>query len=250
MHLDRSIDSDVRYFLALIPVLAAGCADAKLFRAPPAPLVTQIGYTTDALLGEAAYRLGCADVLEVAFADRPEWDCTASVGLDGRLPLGAAGSPVVEGTTLSEVRTAIAKLLNQTPDRITVRLVDVRAGRIYLSGPENNRQRVVPFRGPEPVVEFLWRAGAVKQGCSALHDVYVIRPNVANGTQPETFHVDFDAIVLDADHRSNVILQPSDQVYVGETRRSSFSRLLPNWAKPFYRKLVGLLPPDGWPWAK
>ena len=103
----------MRYFLALIPLLVAGCADAKLFRAPPAPLVTQIGYTTDALLGESAYRLGCADVLEVAFVDRPEWDCTASVGLDGRLPLGDAGSPVVEGATLATVRDAIATIAHR-----------------------------------------------------------------------------------------------------------------------------------------
>ena len=72
-HGERSIDSDVRYPFALIPLLAAGYADAKLFRAPPQPLVTQIGYTTDGLLGESAYRLGCADVLEVAFVDRPEF---------------------------------------------------------------------------------------------------------------------------------------------------------------------------------
>jgi hypothetical protein len=38
-------------------------------------------------------------------------------------------------------------------------------------------------------------------------------------------------------------------VTVGETHRSRFGRLLPTWLAPLYRKLVGMLPPDGWPWA-
>ena len=61
--------------------------------------------------------------------------------------------------------------------------------------------------------------------------------------------MDVEAVLLDGDPRTNVALRPSDQVYVGETRRSSFSRTLPEWVRPLYRKVVGLLPPDGWPWA-
>jgi polysaccharide biosynthesis/export protein len=56
-----------------------------------------------------------------------------------------------------------------------------------------------------------------------------------------------DEILSNRDQTTNVILQPSDQILVGETRRSSFSRLLPEWFLPVYRKLVGLLPPDVWP---
>jgi hypothetical protein len=107
----------------------------------------------------------------------------------------------------------------------------------------------VAYRGPEPVVEFIWRVGAIKQGSTDLRDVYVLRPNVASGGRPEVVRVDVEAVVLDGDHTTNVPLWPSDQVYVGETRRSRFSRLLPEWFRPLYRKIVGLLPPDGWPWV-
>ncbi len=227
--------------------LAAGCADARVFRGPPDPV--RSAYAPDGLLGEPAYRVGCADVLAVTFADRPEWDCLAAIDLEGRLPLGDVGNPLVEGGTTEEVRIKVASWAALDVSRVDVRLAEARAGRLYLHGPENNQQRVIPYRGPEPVVEFLWRVGAMKQGCTDLRDVHVLRSNVAVGYPPEVFKVDVEAVLLDGDQRTNVVLQASDQVYVGETRRSSFSRLLPEWVRPMYRKIVGLLPPDGWPWA-
>ncbi len=234
--------------LSAVAFLLVGCADARVFRGPPE--VVRAGYAeANTEPATPAYRLGCADVLEVTFADRPGWDCLASVGIDGRLPLGEAGSPLVEGATAEEARAAVAKSAGVDPARVHVQLADPRAGRVYLSGPEAGRQRAVAYRGPEPAVEFLWRVGAIKQGCTDLRDVYVLRPNVAVGGRPEVFKVDVEAVVLDGDHRTDVPLRPSDQVYVGETRRSRFSRLLPRWLRPFYRKLVGLLPPDGWPWV-
>ena len=227
--------------LPLLALALAGCAGADVFRGPPA--------APAAPTGEAAYRVGCADVLEVAFADRPGWDCLASVGLDGRLPLGELGAPAVEGATADEVRDALAESAGVDPSRVRVRVADARAGRVYVSGPEAGRLRAVPYRGPEPVVAFLWRVGAMKQGCTDLRHVTVTRPHVADGGPPEVFKVDVGAVVLDGDHATDVVLRPADQVTVGETQRSRFSRLLPTWLRPLYRKLVGMLPPDGWPWA-
>jgi protein involved in polysaccharide export with SLBB domain len=228
----------------LVPVLLlAGCADARVFRGPSD--AARAGFRPD----EPAYRFGCGDVLEVTFADRPGWDCLASVGIDGRLPLGEAGTPLAEGATADELRLVVAGRLRLDPERVRVRLADPRAARVYVHGPEANRQRTVPYHGPEPVVEFLWRVGAIKQGSTDLRDVHVVRPNVAVGGRPEVLRVDVEAVALDGDHQTDVTLRPSDQVYVGETRRSRFSRLLPGWLRPFYRKMVGMLPPDGWPWA-
>jgi hypothetical protein len=65
--------------------------------------------------------------------------------------------------------------------------------------------------------------------------------------------VDIEAIVLDNEPTSNLVVLPGDQVYVGETRRSSFTRLLPKWLRPLYRQVLGLLPPDPafwWPWGR
>jgi protein involved in polysaccharide export with SLBB domain len=223
--------------LPLVAVFAAGCADARVYTCPCAERLA-----TAAPAPEPTYRLGCPDVLAVSFVDRPDWDGTVSVDVDGRLPLGDAGRPTVAGLTLAEARHAVAQAAGWPPERVSLELVSPRAGRIYIVGPENGVQRAVSYRGPEPVVEFLWRAEALPRGCADLRSVAVLRPNVAAGGPPLLFPVDIEAVVLSGDHRTNVILQPSDEVIIGETRRSRFSRLLPDWFRPIYERIFGVLP--------
>lgn len=148
---------------AVLVVWLAGCTETRLCRRPP-PLAPQLPADAACALGEAGYALGCGDVLEVAFPDRPEWDCAVSVGLDGRVPLGDAGSPFVQGKTLDAARAAVAEAAQVEPARVTVALADYRAARVYVTGPENKLRRTMPYRGPEPVLEFLWRAGAMIRG--------------------------------------------------------------------------------------
>lgn len=265
-----------------VALLVAGCADARPFRRPPPP-VAAVG--ADAVRADCAkclgsvrlrpvpppaplpppitpvaavdppppgcdppaYHLGCPDVVEVTFADRPARDVVAAVDVDGHLPLTDDTRVRVEGLTEVAARDAVAAAAGVPPDRVTVRVVDARSARVFVCGPENGKQRPVAYRGPERAVEFLWRVGAVKRGCSDLTDVYVVRSNVAGGGRPEVLRVDVAAVVLDGDPRTNVVLRPSDQVYVGETRRSRFGRLVPEWLQPLYRKLVGIIPTDLWP---
>ena len=79
--------------------------------------------------------------------------------------------------------------------------------------------------------------------------MYVIRPNVAAATRPHVFRVNVAAVLVDGDNRTNVPLQSDDQVYVGETKQSSLSRLLPDWLGTVYRRITGLLPDNWWPFT-
>jgi hypothetical protein len=108
---------------------------------------------------------------------------------------------------------------------------------------------VVPYQGPEPVIDFLKRIGGLPPG-SKLSEVYVVRPNVAAAARPQLFRVNVAAVLADGDARTNLPLQADDQVYVGETSQSSLSRLLPDWLGVVYRRLSGLLPDDWWPFGK
>jgi protein involved in polysaccharide export with SLBB domain len=192
----------------------------------------------------AAYRVGCPDVLEVSFAGRPDWDSVASVDVDGGLPLGPVGKPRVVGMTGSEIRDLVARLTGLDPDRVAVTVAEPRAARVYVNGPDNGTLRAVSYRGPEPVLDLLSRIGAIQPHCARLNDVYVVRPNVAGGTPAEVFHVDVEGVLFDGDQATNVALRPSDQIYIGESRRSSLARLLPDWLRPLYRRFVGLIPPE------
>ncbi len=217
---------------ALLAATFTGCADRQLLR-PPDDAPPHVA--------AADYPLGCGDVIEVSFAGRPAWDCAASVGLNGRLPLGGAGTPAVQGLSLPDAHHAVAVAAGVDPIDVTLTLAEFRAARLYLTGPENGVRRTLPYVGPEPVLDFLNRAGALKRGSAHTHNVRVLRPNVAAGGDPEVFPVDA------RDPATNVVLQASDEVVVAETFRSRLARLVPDWILPVYRKLTGLLPPDAWP---
>jgi protein involved in polysaccharide export with SLBB domain len=155
----------------------------------------------------------------------------------------------VEGLTLDEVRRDLAQLAGVAPGRVEVRLAAPRSSRIYLHGPIRGRTRVVPYQGPEPVIDFLTRVGGLPPG-SKLNQVYIIRPNVASGNQPEVFRVNVPAVLIDGNQSTNVALLPSDEVYVGETSRSVFARVLPDWLGIVYRRVTGLLPDEWWPYSR
>ncbi|MBA4192302.1 MAG: hypothetical protein C0467_30395 [Planctomycetaceae bacterium] len=237
--------------IRLIPLFAlfcVGCADCKFLRKTcPTPSDPIVAAQTPA--PDTAYRVGFPDVLELAFADYPEWDVYASVDLDGRVALAHPGSPRVEGRTLEDIRHELARLARIDPERVTVRLAAARSSRIYLHGPIRGRCRVVPYQGPEPVIEFLKRVGGLPPG-SKLNQVYIVRPNVATGARPEVFQVDVQDVLVDNNHATNVPLKPSDEVYIGETKRSVLARILPDWLGPLYRRVAGLLPDDWWPLSR
>ncbi|CAN5640453.1 hypothetical protein BH11PLA2_BH11PLA2_15600 [soil metagenome] len=226
---------DVLRTLIAVCVLPAfvGCAGLRREQAPPPPF-------NDSVV--AGYRIGCPDVLVVCFTDRPQFDVLASVDVDGRVYLPGIGKPRLEGLTTEEARSVIARTADVTAESVTVRVSQPKASRVFISGPDNRRTRMLTYGGPEPVLDFLKRTGAIPPRSSQLNRVYVLRSNVAEGTPPRLFHVDVEAAVLDNDPATNVPLLPGDHVYIGETRRSSFSRLLPDWLKPLYRSMVGLLP--------
>lgn len=185
------------------------------------------------------YELGCNDVVRVELADRPAWDCVASVGLDGTLPLGELGEAVAAGGTLSELHAECARLAAVPPHRLTVTLAAARAGRVYLVGPENRLTRALPYVGPERVSAFLSRASALPPGCSEPRGVTVTRRAVAGGLPEFVWKVDVAAIAR-GDASTDLVIEPSDVVEVGETRRSRFARGLPDWARPGFRALAGL----------
>ena len=233
---------------ALLPLFLLGCSDARfLNRTCPQPADPVSAATVPA--PDARYRVGCPDVLEVRFADRPDWDSLAAVDLDGSIPVGYESRPRVEGMTLDEVREAVAQEVGTTPSHVSVALAAARSGSVFVHGPVRGRLRVIPYQGPVPVIDFLKRVGGLPPG-SKLNQVYIVRPNVATGRAPEVLRVDVAAVLVDGDQSTNYPLRPADQVYVGETRGSIFSRVLPNWLGTIYRRVTGLLPDKWWPFSK
>jgi protein involved in polysaccharide export with SLBB domain len=186
-----------------------------------------------------AYAVHCPDLLQVTVAERPEVTGPKPVGADGRIDLGAAGRPKVEGRSPSEVALMVAELAGVSPDRVHVQVAEFKSQKIYLFGEVTGLQRAVPYQGQETVLDLLQRVGGITPG-AAPNDVYVVRPRIAEGQAPEVFHVNLGAIVLNQDQRTNLRLEPFDQVYVGETRQASREKCIPPCLRPLYETFWGL----------
>jgi polysaccharide biosynthesis/export protein len=185
------------------------------------------------------YLIRCPDVLEIAIDDRPDLPARAALGPDGRLDRDDLGRLRVEGQTAQEVARTLAAVLGMPPTAVHVQVVEYNSQQIYLFGEVLGLHRAVAYQGPETVLDLLQRVGGVTVG-AAEGDIHVIRSHVADGHDPEVFHIDLRAITLQKDGATNVRLQPFDQVYVGQTRRAVIDRCMPPWLRPVYEAICGL----------
>jgi protein involved in polysaccharide export with SLBB domain len=122
-------------------------------------------------------------------------------------------------------------------------VAEYRSQHIYLVGQVVGLQRTVPYQGPERVLDLLQRVGGVTAG-AAPDEVYVVRSRIAEGKQPEVYRVRMREILTKQDQSTNILLQPQDQIYVGETNRSALSRYLPPWLKPMFDSIWGMSRPE------
>ncbi|MGL4419687.1 MAG: hypothetical protein ACRCZF_03385 [Gemmataceae bacterium] len=176
----------------------------------------------------AEYRLACPDVLQVAFLDRPAWDCTASIDVDGGLPLGRPGKPFVAGQTLQEATESIALTTGFAPERVQLSVQAARSQRVYLSGPERQQRFELSYLGPESVGSLLARSGRVPLHEVHLRDVWIVRANTAVGGP---------SVILQVTDTSIVEVQPADQIYLGSTRWAAFEWFISPKLRPLYDRL-------------
>ena len=183
---------------------------------------------------QSGYTIACPDLLEIHVANRDDLTFRGIVEPDGRINVNGELKLRVEGHTTEAVRTALAQHLNVPYDAISVTVIDHRSRLIFLTGSVKGSQQAVPYQGPEHIVDFLQRSGGLKAG-AALNQIHVVRSQVAIGASPEVYNIDIEAILIDHDPRTNLVLQPYDQVYVGQTRRSALLSILPPWMRPVFK---------------
>jgi protein involved in polysaccharide export with SLBB domain len=185
------------------------------------------------------YTVHCPDTLAVKLADRPDLAGPRPVGPDGRIDLGSAGRLRVEGLTVPEIGRLLAQEIGVARDQVEVRVAAFRSQQVYLFGQGIGVQRAVAYEGPETVLDLLHRTGGITRG-AAPNDLYVVRSHIPDDRQPEVFHINLRAILLNQDQRTNLRLQPFDQVYIGETRQASLAKCVPPCLRPLYEALCGL----------
>jgi protein involved in polysaccharide export with SLBB domain len=218
-------------------MLTAGCAG-------DGPLIDRTckceeGHPTPKPVIADAYLVYCPDIIEVMIDSRPDLSGRLAIGPDGRIDLGTVGRMRIEGLSVAEVANELASTLALPPGQIHVRVAEYKSQQIYLFGQVVGFQRAVTYQGPEPITDLLQRVGGITPG-AATESIYVVRPGLMEGRQPEVFHVDLQAILLRKDQRTNIALQPFDQVFVGESRPFSFEKCIPPILRPLYESICGM----------
>jgi polysaccharide biosynthesis/export protein len=230
-----------RSWLGLAFCLIAGCTaqrpwvDRALMAEPTLP--GAINTTA------SEYLVSCPDLLEIRVAGRPDLSSMQEIAGDGRINAARGERVRVEGLSMNEAARRFAVASQLAPQQVAIRVAEYRSQKIFLTGQVAGQQRAVPYQGPEKVVELLQRTGGLTAG-AAPDEVYVVRSRIAEGKQPEVYHVRMRAILVQQDERTNINLQPQDQIYVGETNRSAMARYLPPWLKPLFNSLLGMSRPE------
>lgn len=226
-----------RAWLGLLLCLPAGCAlcQSSLDRAIPADQ----GLAARREHGAEAYTVGCPDVVDVVLDGHPQLSGQRETGPDGRIDVGGGRRLWVEGCTLAQIATLLSQVTGLPHSAVHVRVMAYRSQQLYLLGQVAGLPRVVPYEGPERIIDLLHRVGGITPG-AAPNDVHVVRAHLSEGKAPEVLRIDLQAILLQHDARTNIYLQPQDQVYIGETRQSSISKCIPPWLRPVYETFWGM----------
>jgi protein involved in polysaccharide export with SLBB domain len=215
-----------RLYAAAAGCLAlAGCQTFFPKEPPPKPAAPPVA---DAGPVSPAYPVCFPDVLELDVVGRPDCSGTRLVYPDGRLDLGPAGEVFAEGCTATELTRRVADAAGVPAEQVHCRVAAARSRVVYLVGSGAAEQRAVSYRGPERATELLRRAGGLSAEIDP--DVQVVRRNVARGTAIETFRVDLSA-VRRGDFRTDMILEPNDEVHIAEDPSVRLASFLPGRSK-------------------
>jgi protein involved in polysaccharide export with SLBB domain len=185
------------------------------------------------------YQVHCPDVIEVIVEGVTPAIVSTAVAPDGRVALGEEECIRVDGLTPPEIACTVARHYGVGPGQVYVRVAAYNSQQLFLYGQLNGGEHAVAYQGPETVLDVLQRTGGLSPG-ALVDDVQVVRSHVAEGKPPEVFHVDLAAIVNGHDQQTNVPLEPFDQIYVGQSRRSKLCPCLPPWLRPLYETLSGM----------
>jgi protein involved in polysaccharide export with SLBB domain len=216
-------------------ILLCGCTRPRnelreaLLNAPPVPRHADAGYL-----------IACPDVLNIHVAGTPELTGLREVEANGCIDLGRFGGLNVEGLTTAGAAREIARAARLNPDLVLVEIAKYQSKQIYLLGEVAGQERAVQFEGEETVVDLLRRTGGITPD-AAPDEVRIIRNPGLSSAEPQVIRVDLRAILLQADQRSNVKVQPYDQIFVPETKQARVGRCLHPWLRPLCRML-----PESW----
>lgn len=176
-------------------LLITGCAHTK-----PAEIAVQ----------DQPYRIGSADVVQVAVWKDPDLSRELTVRPDGFISLPIAGEIRANGLTATELEQVISRKLKpyvQDP-RVTVVVKEVNSSRVFVTG-EVTHPGVYPMPSRTSLVQAIALAGGFTEFASS-DDIVVLR---SRGT-PSRMRVRYSDLVSGDSSNATFVLEPGDTIVV------------------------------------
>lgn len=176
-------------------LLVTGCAHSR-----PAAMAVK----------DEPYRIGCADVLQVAVWKDPDLSRELPVRPDGFISLPVVGEVKADGLTAPELEQAISQKLKpfvQDP-RVAVIVKEVNSSRVFVTG-EVTHPGAYPIPARTSLVQAIALAGGFTEFANS-DDIVVIR----NQPKPERMKVRYSDLISDDDHPATFVLEPGDTIVV------------------------------------
>ncbi len=196
----------LRSWALCLVALASACSVVKA-PAPPQKLSE-----LDQRHGEADYRIGSGDELEIFFFYAPELATKAMVRPDGKISLPFVGDYKVKGQTPAEVATALKKAYapHLAKPEISVNVRTFGAYRVFVGG-EVARPGAQPLLAATTALQAIMTAEGFTER-ARLSEIVIVRQ--AEGKERVVFAVNLEAAMSGEDISQDVVLHASDIVVV------------------------------------
>ena len=180
--------------------------------------------------GDATFRLGPGDRLQIDQSGDPGSRAVVTVGPDGKIYYSLLSGIDVWGLTLSQVRDRLAQGLQayvREKPQVSVALRGFASQRVWVLGRVTG-PGVYTLSGPTTLLDAIARAGGPTSGAAALPGPGGTAATAGGGTadlahsflirQGRMLPIDFQKLLEEGDLSQNVYLQPDDFIYLPSSR--------------------------------
>lgn len=200
-------------------------APGKKLMPPPPPLASPgVGEPT-------RYTLGPDDIIEIIVRRHPEFSGTYSINAEGKIQYKFVGDVEIKGSTKTDVKEKIAKILNKyilTPE-VDVTIVEYRSKVIYVIGEVGAPGKYYMRADRISLREAMVQAGLPTLAAS-MRRTQLIRPDKSG--KPFTKTIDIYALLYEGKLHLDIEMLPGDVLVVPATLFAKIARIINPVAGP------------------
>lgn len=180
-------------------------------------------------LPTGAYRIQLGDLLAIRFFNNPEFNQEATVRPDGKITLPYIDDVQVAGLTPSEVDASITEQFRRVLLRpeITIIVREFAGQRVYVGG-EVSEPGLIPLTGRTTALQAILSAGGFLD-TARVNQVLLIRRGRDNRHAGHA--LDLTRVLRTGQIDADVMLQPSDVVYVPKTRIAKVNQFVDQYIR-------------------